>query len=319
MVHLVVHLVEEAKLGGPVHYRWMFPIERYLGLLKSYVRNKACSEGSIVEGYLMQEILTFCSRGRIQNTKVDKKVHRGFVHWFANRIANNLNDIRGSNDEDVLISLAQGPFDQARRFTAYNVNGFKFRTLERDESLETQNSGVFGTFGTRSYSSNSDTQMRFGRVPCYGKLIDIIEVFYNGFMVPLFKCEWANTTNPRGMRTDKLGFTSINFTRLIHTGEHEDDEPYIKASEAQLVYYVDDEKEKGWSIPVHLKPRDLYDMGVNDEEIMPSNEAYPPQNLEQFFPDDTTHIQLARVAIDDDFQSSSENENVEDDNENMVL
>jgi hypothetical protein len=28
MVHLVVHLVEEVKLGGPVHYRWMYPVER---------------------------------------------------------------------------------------------------------------------------------------------------------------------------------------------------------------------------------------------------------------------------------------------------
>jgi hypothetical protein len=29
MVHLMVHLVEEVKLGGPVHYRWMYPLERY--------------------------------------------------------------------------------------------------------------------------------------------------------------------------------------------------------------------------------------------------------------------------------------------------
>ena len=28
MVHLVMHLAREAKLGGPVHYRWMYPIER---------------------------------------------------------------------------------------------------------------------------------------------------------------------------------------------------------------------------------------------------------------------------------------------------
>jgi hypothetical protein len=28
MVHLVVHLVEEVKLGGPVQYRWMYPVER---------------------------------------------------------------------------------------------------------------------------------------------------------------------------------------------------------------------------------------------------------------------------------------------------
>uniref|UniRef100_A0A251TUS8 DUF4218 domain-containing protein n=1 Tax=Helianthus annuus TaxID=4232 RepID=A0A251TUS8_HELAN len=28
MVHLSVHLASEAKLGGTVHYRWMYPIER---------------------------------------------------------------------------------------------------------------------------------------------------------------------------------------------------------------------------------------------------------------------------------------------------
>jgi len=28
MVHLIIHLVDEVKLGGPVHYRWMYPIKR---------------------------------------------------------------------------------------------------------------------------------------------------------------------------------------------------------------------------------------------------------------------------------------------------
>jgi hypothetical protein len=28
MVHLVVHLVRECRLGGPVQYRWMYPAER---------------------------------------------------------------------------------------------------------------------------------------------------------------------------------------------------------------------------------------------------------------------------------------------------
>jgi hypothetical protein len=28
MVHLVVHLVRECKLGGLVQYRWMYPAER---------------------------------------------------------------------------------------------------------------------------------------------------------------------------------------------------------------------------------------------------------------------------------------------------
>ena len=33
MIHLIVHLPKEAKLGGPVHPRWMFPFERYFFLI----------------------------------------------------------------------------------------------------------------------------------------------------------------------------------------------------------------------------------------------------------------------------------------------
>jgi hypothetical protein len=29
MVHVVVHLANECKLGGPVHFRWMYPAKRY--------------------------------------------------------------------------------------------------------------------------------------------------------------------------------------------------------------------------------------------------------------------------------------------------
>ncbi|XP_057249247.1 uncharacterized protein LOC125496052 isoform X2 [Beta vulgaris subsp. vulgaris] len=40
----------------------MYPIERYLAFLKSHVSNKAQPEGSIVEGFLLWETITFCSR-----------------------------------------------------------------------------------------------------------------------------------------------------------------------------------------------------------------------------------------------------------------
>ncbi|XP_073149750.1 uncharacterized protein [Henckelia pumila] len=61
MIHLTVHLATEVQLVGPVPYRWMYPFERYLGTLKSYVRNRSRPEGSIAEGYLAEECLTFCS------------------------------------------------------------------------------------------------------------------------------------------------------------------------------------------------------------------------------------------------------------------
>jgi hypothetical protein len=49
MMHLPVHIAWEARLGGHVSYRWMYPVERYLRTHKGYVRNKVSPEGSIAE------------------------------------------------------------------------------------------------------------------------------------------------------------------------------------------------------------------------------------------------------------------------------
>ena len=62
MVHLPVHLCREVEYGGLEHLRCMYSIERYLGKLKSYVRNRSKPEGSIAEGYIAEECVTFCSR-----------------------------------------------------------------------------------------------------------------------------------------------------------------------------------------------------------------------------------------------------------------
>ncbi|TYJ96367.1 hypothetical protein E5676_scaffold1159G00290 [Cucumis melo var. makuwa] len=61
MVHLVVHLGREARLCGPVQFRWMYPFERCMKVPKAYVRNRARPEGCIVEGYLADECVSFSS------------------------------------------------------------------------------------------------------------------------------------------------------------------------------------------------------------------------------------------------------------------
>jgi hypothetical protein len=61
MTHLMLHLVEELFLCGPVHTRWMYPMERYMKNLKDYVRTKARPEGSMAEGYVMDDTLGFCT------------------------------------------------------------------------------------------------------------------------------------------------------------------------------------------------------------------------------------------------------------------
>jgi len=62
MVHLTIHLATEVRLAGPVHFRNMYPIERYLCKLQSMVRTRSCPKGAIAEGYQFNESMTFCSR-----------------------------------------------------------------------------------------------------------------------------------------------------------------------------------------------------------------------------------------------------------------
>ena len=97
MVHLMIHLPEQVLLTGPVHFTWMFPIERYdynpkschtsllftyflyifictnyfifrqLGGYKGFVKNRAKPEGSIANAYIAHECVTYC-KSYLHNT-----------------------------------------------------------------------------------------------------------------------------------------------------------------------------------------------------------------------------------------------------------
>ena len=56
MEHLPIYLAEEALLGEPVQYRWMYPFERYFDRLKPTAKNKARVEAFMVQAYLPFEI-----------------------------------------------------------------------------------------------------------------------------------------------------------------------------------------------------------------------------------------------------------------------
>ena len=172
--------------------------------------------------------------------------------------------------------------------------------------MKTQNSGVFVTSTTACVASSVDRYLREADLPYYGKLKDIIELIYGQYRVTLFKCKWADTTRDRGLQKDKWNFTSVNFSQLIHTGEREDHDPYIEASQAQMVYYVDDEINKGWSIAIHLKPRDLYDMGEEEDDGLYENEPFQEQDLGNYF-DSDGNIPLTRNDAPDELESGADN------------
>ncbi|KAM3318013.1 hypothetical protein ACQJBY_035636 [Aegilops geniculata] len=56
MQHMILHLPSQARLGGPVQYRWMYAPERENKNLRAKCKNKCRIEASIVEAYLNEEV-----------------------------------------------------------------------------------------------------------------------------------------------------------------------------------------------------------------------------------------------------------------------
>ena len=59
MTHLVIHAVEEVGQYGPVNARWMYPMERYMKLLKGHVRSYYRPEASMALGFIKDETLGY--------------------------------------------------------------------------------------------------------------------------------------------------------------------------------------------------------------------------------------------------------------------
>ncbi|KAK5819573.1 hypothetical protein PVK06_024586 [Gossypium arboreum] len=230
MVHLLIHLPHEAILGGPVFYRRMYRIERwFLCKLKSYCLNKRYPERSIAEGYLAEECMTFCSR---YLEDVETRLNRP-----------NLNRV-------------------VKRYSAFLINGFRFHTKYRERLRRTPNCEIVVNSSITSYASVRDGNLVEGNVEYYGLLTDIIELdYYDKWKVVLFRCDWANVNTARIIKKDQFGFTKVNFSRLIHTGQQLIDESYVFSSQVKQVFYSKDPIDEGWYIVLCNTPRDLFEMG----------------------------------------------------------
>jgi hypothetical protein len=57
----MIHLVDQILILGPLYLHNMFPYERFLVVLKAYVRNRAHPDGCIMEGYTTEEVIKCCT------------------------------------------------------------------------------------------------------------------------------------------------------------------------------------------------------------------------------------------------------------------
>ncbi|KAL0337733.1 UNVERIFIED_CONTAM: hypothetical protein Scaly_2048400 [Sesamum calycinum] len=231
MIHLMIHLASEAKLTGPVQYRWMFPFERKLGVFKRY---KLIAESGI---------------------SVEQRHDLHFPKWFKKRVEQ-LHSEGLANDE--LISLANGPDTRVKHYTGCNVNGFRFHTKDRENNKKTQNSGVV-----------VEGEHNKKIIDFYGVVKDIIEVDYlqGAKRVLIFKCDWWNLNDRSGIQMDRnSNITSVNVSKTWY-----DDQPFVLAYQVRQAFYLQDLKlGKNWHIVEKTQPRGTYEI-PNQKHIEPND------------------------------------------------
>ncbi|XP_062016168.1 uncharacterized protein LOC133732598 [Rosa rugosa] len=271
MVHLLIHLADEAAIAGPVQFRWMYPIERYLHDLKKYVRNRSQPEGSIAEGYIIEECLSFCTM-YLSDGVESKRTRIGRNADDPDIVPHIEEKVQRKEDVDPDIrALAIGPSKDARRFNKYIMNGFRFFVKSIDAKSKTQNCGVFVKAEVSSYARAGDHRPRDGVKDYYGVLTDIIELdYHHGRKVLLFDCDWAdNRVRNRAVKMDEYGFILVNFDHLLPKPD-----TLILASQAVQFFYIQDPTQPAWHTVIRTRPRDLFDMGTDIEP-----EPYDTQNL----------------------------------------
>jgi hypothetical protein len=149
-------------------------------------------------------------------------------------------------------------------YSAYAINGYTFYTKEQDDKSTMQNSGVTLVAEAMHISSANDLNPKFANLSYFGVIERILVFDYAKFQIPVFGCKWVE--NNSGIRMDKSGFLQVDLNRVGYK-----DEPFILASQAKQVFYVNDPTSTKWSIVllsnkiVDEKIEDQGDIGVGIE------------------------------------------------------
>ncbi|XP_062028692.1 uncharacterized protein LOC133744613 [Rosa rugosa] len=250
MVHLLIHLADEAAIAGPVQFRWMYPIER------------SRPETSIAEGYIIEECLSFCTM--YLSDGVESK---------RTRIGRNADDPGIVPREGLPLFVGMGrSIEPGHEFTLTDLEWERAHThvLINCPQIQ-QHLDVFVKAGVSSYATAGDRRPRDGVKDYCGVLTDIIELdYHHGRKVLLFDCDWAdNRVRNRAVKMDEYGFILVNFDHLLPKPDN-----LILASQSVQFFYVQDPTEPNWHTVIRTRPRDLFDMGTDIEP-----EPYDAQNL----------------------------------------
>ncbi|XP_074346267.1 uncharacterized protein LOC141685041 [Apium graveolens] len=289
MIHLIVHLVRELHLCGPVLYRWMYPFERFNKVLKRYVRNRYHPEGSRTAGLPKDEKLSGPLSTAVMKLVEEKERDEAHLHVLMNN----------SEVNSHIMMHKELLEDTYRRKKNHAMADWRAQSaicsllMESDISQKSgmlqrvvQNSGVSVVAKTVQVSSAKDLNPMESDMAFYGIIEEIWELDYHAFKSPLFLYKWADSD--RGVKVDDLGFTLVDLSRQGHKNDK-----YVSVDQVKQVFYIEDPVDASWSVVLTSTTRDYHEV-YNDDDLGDTSLENPPL---------CTEIPEVDVSIDEDESS----------------
>ncbi|XP_057803357.1 uncharacterized protein LOC131018659 [Salvia miltiorrhiza] len=295
MVHLAVHLPREALIAGPVHHRWMYPIERNLGSLKRLVRNKARPEGSIAEAYIVKESLNFIS------------MYLMGIETRSNQRTRNYDGPPCGEVEDLSIfSMRARPFGHDRSRVVKSGPSISDQELEKahhfilcnceevESYMKTYKAEIRGValkkvdefeltnLELKQFSQWLKNHINSLRSKTTSEVTEGLWALANGPFRLDTKCY---TGSKKTKQVDKH-FISVNIGSRWYK-----EDPFVLPINVKQVFYVNDTKlGKNWQIVQRVQHRHLWDLPRVEPEDTNVNSSHLQHPLQQFESDGVQEV-----------------------------
>nr|CAN69065.1 hypothetical protein VITISV_021314 [Vitis vinifera] len=130
---------EGVRLYGLIYFRWMYPFERFMKVLKGYVQNRNHLKGCIVECYIVEKAIEFCTEYLsnmdairvLSSTNVDHKVGAPIPRGHITEVEVAIVDKEPLSE--TLRWIAHGPTHYVSKYHGYVINGCRYNTKDRDD------------------------------------------------------------------------------------------------------------------------------------------------------------------------------------------
>ncbi|KAL6335783.1 hypothetical protein AAG906_039546 [Vitis piasezkii] len=222
---------------------------------------------------------------RTSSHNLEKRQEQEFPKWLADRMKA-LRVKQSPEATDELYSLACGPDNRVHTYMGCIVNGVRFHTKDRDDRRITQNSGI-------CVSGEHDGE----EIDFYGVLSNVVVLNYVlGYKVILFKCTWFDTNQKKKRIKHDYNFTTIQVTSTWY-----DNDPFILATQAQQVFYLDDYKNgHNWKVVQKVNHRHMWDVPERDTNIEIDEEVCGGSDEEAYQDNESHELNWFNMNDNDD-------------------